>query len=263
MSIPSGLSEPGSGSEPSRTIKLSDVANQYLGALQRLFDTFSFALAGSRLTSEEQYDVFAHSAGLMPLKNQRMDYEKARLESGRWLLKHGLTEGLALAAMAMGDCRSICALTDWQKKGSQPPERRVEIFTAERENFSALGLPQKFAQLESEFGLRPETRGCVESIGLLRQVLTVRGGEVTSTETNEGEALRVSFRRVEIVTGDTNLEGTVPVSSRILEKSATFAVGERVSLDKSDQLALITTLAVFIGNLLESVQKFAQTRGAV
>ena len=250
-----------SAPEPTRTIKLSEVANRYLLALQKLYDTFAFNLGGTRILNEEQYDQFAHSAGVMPVKDQRMGFDAARIEANNWLLGHTLTDALSLTVMAMADCRSICALTLAGKQGDSSPESRLRVMTTDREAFNRLSLLDKFSELENSYGLKPAYKEAVLSLGRVREILKLRGGRVAQEDLEGKDELQISYRKVELRSQPSGSEGTVSVTPQVRDIQKTFSDGDSLDFDKADQLAFLSTLAFFLGSLLEEVQTFAQRQG--
>ena len=62
-------------------INLGEVVNNYLKALQRVFDVMNYTLASERLLNEQEYENFSRGNRVMPSQQSRLDYEGARSET--------------------------------------------------------------------------------------------------------------------------------------------------------------------------------------
>src|SRR5690606_21800774 len=93
MSDPNTPSITDAGAAPvSQTISLNDIGQKYLGALQRVFDTAAFLVEGSRQVNERTYDDFSSAVRFLPSQQQHRNFDAAKEESERWLLRNLLAD---------------------------------------------------------------------------------------------------------------------------------------------------------------------------
>lgn len=245
------------------TIKLSDVATTYIDALQRLFDYSAFTLGSTRLINEQEYDEFSKSMGVMPANKSRMAYDDAKDETERWLLKHVLSEGLGVSILAMADCRTIAALTEWKAESAEDQNLLQTILGDRRRQFDGLGLNDKFKYLRESFNITSPFEPQVIALANLRQVLAMRGGIVTKDEANSEEGLVIKLKMVQLVTsqGSDKNPGAVQVTTEVSDYEKKLTIGQKVKLNKNEHVAIIITLAFFLSSLMQSVQEYGRRKG--
>jgi len=243
------------------TIKLSDVATTYIDALQRLFDYTAFFLGSSRLINEEQYDEFSRGMGVMPSNRSRMGYDIAKEATERWHLKHLLTEGLGIVVLAMADCRTLCALSEWKKNGGENQAELQKIVTEQRRAFEQLSLEEKLDFLKSRFGLDLGLRDHLMALAKLRNVLA-SPNSVVGKEDCESGGLRLRLKMVQLVTGPGDTaSNSVNVSTQVTDADRVLPEGMPVRLNKQEYVGCVITLAFFITGLMQGVQEFGKRAG--
>jgi len=244
------------------TIKLSDVANSYMGALQKLFDYTCMTLGSMRLVNESQYDEFSKSMGIMPASRSRLGYDDAKEETELWLLKHVVTEGLGACLLALSDARTICALGEWKAAGEKDQEELKRILGAEKQDFDLSSAEEKFKTLKEKYGIECQFQDHLERFSKLRSAL-LRGGKVAEADASGDGALTIKLKMVQLQTApmDGGDLSSMKVSTQLSDYEKAFKVDQRVRLNKNEQVAVIITMAFFLTNLLEGVQQFGRAKG--
>ena len=245
------------------TVKLSEVATTYINALQRLFDYSTMILGSTRLINESAYDEFSKGMGVMPANKSRLGYDKAKEETERWILKHIVSEGLGACILALSDCRTICALSEWKAKKMKDQEEVKNILGPEKQDFDLSSMEDKFKHMEEKYGITSQFRDHMERFFKLRQVLVSRGGKVTEEDVTEDGALVLKLKMVQLQTSplDSADLSSMKVSTQLNDVECRFEVGEKINLNKNEHVSFIVTLAFFITNLMDGVQKFGKAKG--
>lgn len=240
-------------------INLGEVVNNYLEALQRVHDVVNYTLAAERLLNEEEYDNFSRQSRVMPSQRTRMDYNQAKDEMNRWLLKQTLNETLGVLVLFLDDTRTISTLSAWKATGGK--EDIQKKLQDERLEFARLDLPGKIGYLKSKHKISSPSEDHITSLYKMRRALATRDGTVPESEATDGK-LTVKLRNVQLKTSPSEgAQGGVLVTSEVGDIVRDFKVKEEIRLAKTDHLAIILTVAFFITSQAQSLKDFAVSLG--
>jgi hypothetical protein len=257
------MSDPTTPANPTptnQTISLQDMAQRYLGALQRLFDTTAFIVEGTRQVNERTYDDFSASARFIPSQPQRRAFDAAKEESERWLLRNFLSEGLGIVVPLLEDIRSLACIADAQLSGSTTDAPVQKILTEDRRAFLSLELPAKLTHLEKETGITSPLGAQIVAMARIGGCLANRQGVVAAQDAEDGKELGISLVALNIVPTPegTETDPKARMATKIGELRRTFAVGQTIKFEKTDYLNIVTTLSIFASSLLQGLQTKVQ-----
>ncbi|MGJ8640087.1 MAG: hypothetical protein ACSHYA_11925 [Opitutaceae bacterium] len=248
--------------EPSKPaqINLGEVVNNYLKALQRIFDVMNYTLASERLLNEQEYENFSRGNRVMPSQQSRLDYEGARSETNTWLLKQTLNEALGVLVLFLDDCRTLGTLSSWKSKGGEGADLQKKL-QEDRISFARLDLPAKLAHLEKEFELSSPSSEHILSLFKTRRVLANNASTVREEDLTDGK-FTVKLRSVQLKTNPGNQENPgVFVTSEMGDMTREFTAGSKLQLNKQEHLATILTVSLFITSQAQSLKEYAQKLG--
>ena len=230
------------------TINLQDMAQRYLGAMQRLHDVAALTVQGTREVNERGYDEMAAGARFLPLQNQRRSFANAKPIAERWLLRNILTDAFGALVTFLEDTRTICALNDWKNAGSDQATLQ-QIFQEQRADFVRKDSAARFAHLKETHDLDLHLSAQIIGLEALAACLTQRDGIVPK----DGPPLVVSLVSVEVVAAPPGDERKV--QPQLGESRREFAPGTEVALEKVEYLNVIGTVALFMNATLRRLQE--------
>ena len=241
-------------------INLGEVVNNYLKALQRVFDVMNYTLASERLLNEQEYENFSRGNRVMPSQQSRLDYEGARSETSNWLLKQTLNESLGVLVLFLDDCRTLGTLSSWKSKGGEGSDLQKKL-QEDRISFARLDLPAKLKYLEDEFELSSPSNEHILSLFRARRVLA-NSSSIVREEDLEGGKFTVKLRSVQLKTNPGGTENPgVFVTSEMGDMVREFNAGEKLQLNKQEHLAVILTVSLFVTSQAQSRKEYAQKLG--
>ena len=235
-------------------INLRDMANRYMGAVQRTFDLAASTIGSLRCQTEKDYDEFVSLGRFMPAPQQHASFDTIRPTAEQWILRHLLSEALGVLVPFLEDCRSVAALAEWKVTGSDQA-RIQKILGEDRQSFLRLGLPEKIAHLKEMFSITSPAEGFLVGHLKLGQVLA-KGGQVGDGDGNDGKDLVVTLTGVQLQPAQA---GQQAAQGRLVNVPKRFAPGQRVEFKKEEVLALFASVAVFVTTLMGSLQQRVQT----
>jgi hypothetical protein len=242
------------------SISLSDLAQKYLGSYQRLFDIASVTVEGMRQVNESSYDQFSSSVRFLPSQPQHRNYETAKGEAERWILKNLLGDALGLIMPFMEDVRSVAELARWNAGGTQNKAEVEKILSEDRRAFFQMSVQDKFAHLQNQIGISSPLSGEVQSLIKASFCLLQRGGVVAQEDTTDGSNLAFTLLALQLVptkpeeAGEAGQQSPV-LSARVGEVKRSFPIGQSIKLEKADYLNILTTLSMFVSSIMKSLQE--------
>jgi hypothetical protein len=236
------------------SINLHDLANRYLGGLQRTFDLAAATVGSLRCQTERDYDEFSRLTRFMPSPATHAGFDGIRPQAEAWLLRNLLSDALGSLVPFLEDVRSVAALAEWKAAGSDQA-KVAKIVGDDRQAFLRLGLPEKFAHLKEKFSISAANDSFIAGYLKFGQVLA-KGGTVGDGDGNEGKDLVITLTAVQLQPA---APGATQQQGRLVGVPRKFAHGEKVELKKEEVLALFTTIAVFITGIMGSLQQRVQT----
>ena len=254
---------PSTTDENANRINLGEVVTRYLEGLQRVYDVVSYFLAGETLLNERDFENFARSGRVMPSQRSKMDFDAARNASSSWLLKQGLNETLGLLTLFLDDCRTIAGLAKWKASDQSNQKALEKVLNEERSNFLKLDLSGKIESLNETYVVSAkEAEEQVLSLYAARVCLSNANGVVTESELDGADALVVKLKNVKLHSAPSSEgQGGILVTSEMGDVEKSFQSGERISLGKNEQVAVILTVSFYVTSLAQSLREYATNLG--
>lgn len=231
--------------QQSITINLSDMAQRYLGSMQRIYDIGAMVIQGTREVNERGYDELSASTRFLPSQKEKKPYDAAKPLAERWILRNLLSDAFALLLPFLEDTRTVCALYEWKKAGSDQKTLQP-IFQQQRSEFVRKNTADKLAHLKEKHGLAPQLGNHLESLEALAGCLVRSGGTVAK----DAQPLVATFVALDLAPA----ADPKKVQPRMVEQRREFAPGSEVGLDKVDVLNVLSTVALFINSGLRALQ---------
>lgn len=265
VQIPETMSDPNTPSitestPTSQTISLGDLAQRYLGAMQRIFDITAYLVEGTRRVDERTYDEFSAAVRFLPSQKEHQGFAATKDQSERWLLKNLLAESLSLIVPLLEDVRSICALSRWQAAGTKDETALRRILSDDRKAFLALDLAEKFKHLDTNYAVNSPLTAQVLAFAKLGVCLAARRGVVSEQDVTTAGALTIKLVALDLVPTrkPEDQGGGATLAPQVGELVRSFSIGETVRLGKPDYLNVVTTLSIFANSLMKSVQEWVK-----
>jgi hypothetical protein len=236
------------GEQRTMTISLKDMAQRYLGAIQRTYDIAAIVVQGTREVNERGYDDLIASSRFLPSREKHAKFDQAKAIAERWILRNLVSDAFGAVVPFLEDARTVCALHDWKKAGSDQGKLPA-IFNEERQKFVRLDTPGKLAHLQSTYGLQFRLSEHLTGIESLAACLIRHDGTVPE------KAAPLSFTLVSLDL----IAGKAPAESKLQpqlgEVRKEFAAGATVTLDKVEYMNVLATIALFMNDLMRVLQE--------
>jgi hypothetical protein len=230
------------------TISLHDMAQRYLGAMQRTHDIAAMVVQGTREVNERGYYELAAAARFMPAQNQRRAFAAAKPVAERWLLRNLLADAFGSLVPFLEDTRTICALHAWKKAGSDPATLEP-IFKEQRADFVRKDTAARLAHLKETYQLELPLSAHVTGLEALAACLVRHDGLVPK----DGTPLAFQIVALDLVGAQQGDQRTV--QPQLGESRKEFAPGSEVALDKVEYLNVLATVALFMNAALRKLQE--------
>jgi hypothetical protein len=229
------------------TISLQDMAQRYLGAMQRTYDVAAMVVQGTREVNERGYDELTAAARFLPAQNQRRAFAAAKPVAERWLLRHLLSDAFGALIPFLEDTRTICALNEWKKAGSDQGTLQP-IFKEQRAEFVRKDTAARLAQLKEMYQLDPPLAAHLVGLEALAACLVRTDGVVPK----DGAALTFSIVSLDLIAAPAGSEQKV--QPQLGEARKEFAPGSEIALEKVEYLNVLATIALFMNGTLRKLQ---------
>jgi hypothetical protein len=230
------------------TISLQDMAQRYLGAIQRTYDIAAMVVQGTREVNERGYDDLVASARFLPAQNQRRPFAAAKPIAERWILRNLLSDAFGALVPFLEDARTICALHEWKQVGSNQATLQP-IFNEQRTEFVRKDVPARLAWLKEKHGVEPQLATHLTGLEALAGCLVRHDGFVPK----DGPALSFTLVTLNLIAAPAG--EARPVQPQLGETRKEFAPGTEVSLDKVEYLNVLATVALFMNSTLRLLQE--------
>ena len=229
------------------TISLKDMAQRYLGAMQRNYDIAAIVVQGTREVNERGYDELTAAARFLPAQNQRRNFATAKPLAERWVLRNLIADAFGALVPFMEDARTICALHEWKKAGSDQATLQP-IFKEQRAEFVRKDTAARLAYLKEKHALEPQLSAHITSLEALAGVLVRNDGVVPK----DGQPLAVTLVSLDLVAAP-NAEKKV--QPQIGEAKREFAPGAEIALEKVEYMNVLATIALFMNATMRQLQE--------
>lgn len=230
------------------TISLQDMAQRYLGAMQRTYDIAAMVVQGTREVNERGYDELIAAARFLPAQSQRRGFAAAKPLAERWLLRHLLSDAFGALIAFLEDTRTICALHEWKKAGSDQATL-APIFREQRTEFVRKDTAARLAHLKEAFQFDPPLAGHLAGLEALATCLVRHDGVVPK----DGAALAFTIVSLELVAAPAAEQRKV--QPQLGEARKEFAPGSEIALEKVEYLNVLATIALFMNGTLRRLQE--------
>ncbi len=224
-------------------ISLKEMGERYLGAMQRTYDTAAMLVQGAREVNERGYDELTAATRFLPSQSLRLPFIAAKPVAERWLLRNLLADAFGALVPFIEDARTVCALHDWKKAGSDAATLPA-IFREQRQDFLRKDLVAKLAYLKESHALEPHLGEHITGLEALAACLIRHDGVV-----QKDAPLAFTLVSLDLVGGEKK------VQPRLGETRREFAPGTEVALEKVETLNALATIALFMNATLRCLQE--------
>lgn len=229
------------------TISLKEMAQRYLGAMQRTFDVAAIVVQGTREVNERGYDELIAASRFLPNREKHRPFSEAKAVAERWILRNLISDAFGAVLPFLEDARTICALDDWKKAGSDQGKLPA-IFTEQRQKFVGLDTKAKLEHLRTAHGLQFRLADHLTSIESVAACLIRNDGVVPAN----GNALTLMLVSLDLVGTGAKSEGKL--QPQLGETRREFPAGAAVSLEKVEFMNLLATIALFMNDAMRLLQ---------
>lgn len=254
-------------------VDLNSLAGGLQRSIQRTADLVRLGLSsadqplsGSPWTPASGIHYFAASP-------RDLDSAELRTDFRVWVVSNGFREIVEQAQAFIEQVRRVCAALSFEAGSLVAPDEWNRRVNKDARRFHRLGLPDKLAELESEFPTLtlPLSTQHLKSINRCRNCLVHRGGVVGSQDVNEDQKLIVTWLRSELVLK--SADGAQPVqlphvvgederlALRFTQTRRTFNLGEQVTLSAEEFGEICWTLVMFAQEMRAAVSRHADAFG--
>ena len=230
------------------TISLQDMAQRYLGAMQRTHDIAAMTVQGVREVNERGYDELAAAARFMPAQNQRRAFAAAKPIAERWILRNLISDAFGALVPFLEDTRTICALHAWKNAGSDQSTLQA-IFQEQRAEFVRKDTAGRLAHLQEAHQFDPQLSTHIVALESLAACLVRHDGIVPK----DGPALTFTVVSLDLVAAPPGSEQKV--QPQLGEARREFAPGAEIALEKVEYLNVIATISLFMNATLRLLQE--------
>ena len=232
----------------SREISLNDIGRKYMSALQRLSDLMAYAWTGAHAANAQIYDQVPKALPGLPNTEFRMAYPAVQQEAERWVLHHSINEVLGLTLLFLDDIRKLCSLIAFNV-ARQSSEGDLTALAAEVNTHPGrVDLGTRLKNIKKKYNIVSPFEAEMLSLGGFATCM-FRGAKVP-----KGSVLKLQLKCVQ----PSGLSGP---QARLTDLQRAWGSDETLALTREQHAAIFTTVSVFFGAMLASVQDFAKLSG--
>lgn len=241
----------------SREIHLHKMVADFMGALQRQFDSLSFNLAARQSIEEDAYQRYSHGPKVMPSDNAHQNFQQITAYTRNLLTRQVLAESVNLAVTAINNAHYFLSLVKSTKGARQAsPERQKDAQEAQ-EAFMAAPLEEKFNLLEHKFGIMCELEDSILGMGLSMNALLYQDGQVTEDQLNNADQLIIELKALgPVQRSDGDTRGG---KGRLVDQQKIFRKDDEIRFSDDELQLAVITIASFANSLFKAVEHYANT----
>ena len=232
----------------SREISLNDIGRKYMGALQRLSDLMAFTWTGAHTANAQIYDQVPQALPGLPKTEFRMAFPAVQQEAERWWLHHSVNEVLGLTLIFVDDIRKLCSLIAFNAARQNAAGDLTALAAEVNATPGRVDLGTRLKNLKKRYNIVSPFETEMLSLAAFGTCL-FRGGKVP-----KGSVLKVQLKCVQA-------SGQSGPQARLTDMQRVWGSDEVLGLTREQHAAVFTTVSVFIGAMLSSVQDFAKLSG--
>jgi hypothetical protein len=246
----------------------------FLGEAQKLLDIVTLTFTGLEAVTEEEFGNALAFFSFQPASNRRQPFPDVKRNSAQWLLTAFLSDCVDVVGRFLEECREVCAFYRLHSKEIVHGADYLAIRGPEKKRFHRLGFPIKLDHLRDEFGVETPLERHFLSMNKARNCLVHRGGVVCERDCNDGDALSLEWRTLQIVAKpkngeeqvvdrDMSFEAETKISVRSVDVMKQFHLGEKIALEPKEIYQCVSTLHGFGSTVVRSVEDYGRSQGIV
>lgn len=242
--------------EERREINLNQLAQNFMGGMQRHFDMLTFNLASREAVTEADYQRMAHAVGIMPLATRHQNFEQTQAYACDLLHKQLVNDALNLTVSIMHNAHFFLALVKCTEgKPERAKEKQAEAEELQKA-FVEGQLDQKFNRLEDDYGIRCDLEDTIISLGFCLQALVQKNGKVGKDVLDEAGELRLELKSVKQGAQDPSQNKD---RAKLVEYTKVFREGDFISFNNRELQLILVTVAAFADSLFKSISNYTST----
>lgn len=249
--------QPDPNQSKTKQINLQQVAGQFMGGLQRHFDTLAFNIASRDSVSEEAYNRQSALPKIMPVAPAHQNFEQMQAYTRDLLVRQVVGDALNLAVTALNHSHFFLALIKSCGAQSNPTEAQQKAAHEAQKNFVPAQLDEKFNRLEKDFGIMCELEDSVTSLGFILQALLQQKGQVRAEQIDDAGELVLDLKILDMTVSQS--EDPSPLG-RLTDSRKVFREGDYIHFSSSELQLILVMIAAFADSLFKSVAGYARTR---
>jgi hypothetical protein len=238
-----------------KEINLQQIAQQFMGGMQRHFDMLSFNLASRESAQEEVYKRISQTPKVMPAVQVHQNFEQMQAYARDLMVRQLVNDSLNLVVSVLNNTHfflSIVKSSAGQQEVSQDNQKAAQEL---HQNFVKAQLHERFDLLESDFGISCELEDTIISLGFCLQVFMQNRGVVQAAHLDDEGELVVELKKLELQNPESD---TAKAHGKIVDHRKIFHEGDTVFFEDHELQLILVTIAAFGDRLFASAAKFIQ-----
>ena len=237
-------------------VNLQQIAQQFMGGLQRHFDMLAFNLASREATQEDAYNVHANAPRIMPAAPHHQNFEQMQAYARDLLVRQVIGDSVNLAVTGMNNAHFFLALVKATNATAEVNEEAQKVAQASQQAFVPAQLDQKFNSLEKDYQIMCELEDTIISLGFVIQILMQQGGIVKAAQLDDNGELVIELKAVEISKVE---DGQAPPQGKLVDHRMVFREGDALEFTNVELQLVLVTIASFADTLFKSVASYAKS----
>jgi hypothetical protein len=236
-------------------IHLQKIMRDFMGALQRQFDSLSFNLAARQSVQREEYERYSQAQKVMPSDHAHQNFQQISAYTKNLLTQQVLAESVNLAVTAINNAHYFLSLVKNSQGARQVSPELQKVAQDAQEAFMATPLEEKFNLIEQRFGIMCELEDSILGMGLSINALLYQDGEVGEEQLNQEGELIIELKAIgPIQPSENDLRAT---GRRLLDQRKIFRKGDEIQFSDNELQLSIITIASFANSLFKAVEHYA------
>jgi hypothetical protein len=264
------------GKQLTLSINTLGLCDNYLTEIQNLADIVAFIYGVHGSATPDTYSSPLGFLNVEPATSRKLTFEQAKEKSAEWLVASFLADGVNITGNLLDETGTVCALLCLFSATKHAKGAEVNrILIDEARIFNRLGFPDKFLELRKKYGVGTSLESHFLSLNKARNCLVHRKGVVSRREADSNGELVVTWRTWEMVakavgggpeivlTKPVKLESESEIFVRVVDKSRSFNIGQKISFGRDELQQSIFTLFMLARDLVTSVDEYGKKIGAM
>jgi hypothetical protein len=244
------------GQPQQQQVNLQQIAQQFMGGLQRHFDMLAFNLASRESVQEEAYNKFSQAPKIMPAAAGHQNFEQMQAYARDLLVRQVLNDCMNLAVAGLNNAHFFLALVKATQGSSNVAPEAQQAAQQSQQTFAQAPLDQKFNKLEEDYGIMCELEDTIVSLGFCMQALMQQGGVVREAQVDENGELVIELKSMKILSRGSEAG---QVQGKLVDQAKTFKEGEAITFTDLELQLVLVTIASFADALFKAVSLYAKS----